>query len=72
LRERAGIRAWEFEKRLEEGKGSEWTRQCWQEMKERAKNGRTKLGGGKKRVFRGKGVGYQKDGEKSGGEGRKI
>lgn len=30
-------RAWEFEKRLEEGKGSELARMCWEEIKERGR-----------------------------------
>jgi len=40
LRERAGRRAWGFEKRLEEGKGSELTRLCWEEMRERCRKGK--------------------------------
>lgn len=49
LRERAGRRAWGFEKRLGDGKGSEWTRKCWQKLKERAKNGRGESGWEKER-----------------------
>jgi len=41
LRERAGSRAWSFEKRLEMGLGSELTRICWKEMRERSREGRT-------------------------------
>jgi len=41
LRERAGARAWSFEKRLEMGLGSELTRICWREMRERSREGRT-------------------------------
>lgn len=33
LRENAGRRAWEFKKRLEEGKGSELARKCWKELR---------------------------------------
>jgi len=40
LRERAGRRAWSFEKRLEEGKGSELTRLCWEEMREKCREGK--------------------------------
>lgn len=39
LKERAGKRAWEYEKRLEEGRGGELVR-CWEEMKERSKEGK--------------------------------
>lgn len=39
-RERAGRRAWGFEKRLEEGRGSELTRSCWRELRERAWEGK--------------------------------
>lgn len=40
LRERAGRRAWGFEKRLEEGRGNELTRSCWRELRERAREGK--------------------------------
>ena len=40
LRERTGERAWSFEKKLERGKGSELTRICWKEMRERSRDGR--------------------------------
>jgi hypothetical protein len=40
LRERAGRRAWGFEKRLEEGKGSVLTRICWEKMKGRCREGK--------------------------------
>lgn len=40
LRERAGKRAWEYEKRLEEGRGGELAQRCWEEMKERSKKGK--------------------------------
>jgi len=42
LRERAGERAWSFEKRLEKGLGSELTRilENWKEMRERSREGR--------------------------------
>jgi len=36
LRERAGIRAWGFEERLERGEGSRIARLCWEEIKSRA------------------------------------
>lgn len=35
IRVRAGRRAWGFEKRLGEGKGSELARRCWEEIRER-------------------------------------
>lgn len=40
LKGRAGIRAWKYEIRLEEGKGEEMARDCWDEIKNRAKKGR--------------------------------
>jgi len=42
LRERAVKRAWGFEKRLEEGKGSELTRLCWEEMREKCREGKSR------------------------------
>jgi hypothetical protein len=39
LRGRAGRRAWGFEERLAEGRGSELARKCWEEIRERAKRG---------------------------------
>lgn len=42
LRGRARRRAWGFEKRLSEGKGSEMARKCWEEMKERFRKGKVK------------------------------
>ncbi|XP_067217103.1 LINE-1 retrotransposable element ORF2 protein [Linepithema humile] len=42
LRGRAGRRAWRFEKRLDEGRGSEIARECREEMKERFKEGRVR------------------------------
>lgn len=35
LCERTGRRAWEFERRFEEGRGSELARKCWEERRER-------------------------------------
>jgi len=40
LREGAGRRAWRFEERLKEGKGSELTRLCWEELREGAREGK--------------------------------
>ncbi|XP_071581079.1 uncharacterized protein [Temnothorax nylanderi] len=40
LRGRAEMSAWRFEKKLEEGKGSELARICWEELKGREKEGR--------------------------------
>lgn len=42
LRERAGKRTWEFEKRLEEGKGSKLARICWEELKGRSREEKTR------------------------------
>ncbi|XP_077280504.1 uncharacterized protein LOC143907534 [Temnothorax americanus] len=39
LRGRAVMRAWGYEKKLEEGKGGELARECWEEVKRRAKRG---------------------------------
>jgi len=40
LKGRAGRREWEYEKSLEQGKGNELTRRCWEEIKERSREGR--------------------------------
>ncbi|XP_024875959.1 trichohyalin-like, partial [Temnothorax curvispinosus] len=40
LRGRAGMRAWRFEKKLEEGGGSELARSAWEELKEREMEGK--------------------------------
>ncbi|EFN75876.1 hypothetical protein EAI_03061 [Harpegnathos saltator] len=40
MRGRAGMRAWGYEKRLEEGKGGEIARRCWMEMRNRARRGK--------------------------------
>ncbi|KAL6418647.1 hypothetical protein ACFW04_011936 [Cataglyphis niger] len=37
LRDRAVRRAWGFEKKLEEGRGSEITRRCWEKLRERCR-----------------------------------
>lgn len=37
---RAGMRAWMYEKKLEEEKEGELARECWDEMRERAKKGK--------------------------------
>lgn len=44
LRGRAGMRAWNFEKKLEEGKGGELARKCWEEMKGRIRRGKEGIG----------------------------
>jgi len=44
LRGRAGKRAWKFEKRLEEGRGSKIVRECREEMRSRGKKGRVMVG----------------------------
>ena len=69
LRESADRRAWSFEKRLEEGKGSSIARRCWEEMRDRMKGGGDMSDWEKERsdFFRGKG-GECKGGEKRGRE----
>lgn len=47
LKGRASLRTWGYEKRLEEGKGGELARICWEEMRKRARKGKT-LGGWEK------------------------
>lgn len=37
------MRAWDFERRLGERRGSKLARCCWKEMRERAKEGKTGL-----------------------------
>lgn len=44
LKGRSGLRAWGFEKKLEEGECGELARLCWGEMKERPRRGKV-LGG---------------------------
>jgi len=52
LRGRAGRRAWGFEERLAEGRGSELARRCWEEMRERIKRGEVyRSGKGRDRSF---------------------
>ena len=36
----AGMRAWGYERKLEEGKGGELARECWEEMKRRMRRGK--------------------------------
>jgi len=48
LRGRAGRRAWGFEERMAEGRGSELARKCWEEIRERAKKGGMCQGGRRK------------------------
>ncbi|XP_068993226.1 golgin subfamily A member 6-like protein 24 [Neodiprion pinetum] len=40
LRIRAGRRAWNFERKLERGEGSELARRCWEEIRDKAEAGR--------------------------------
>lgn len=52
LRERTGKRAWGFEKRMEEGKGGELVKRCWEEIRERSwKRKGTKGWEGERRKF---------------------
>lgn len=44
LKGRAGLRAWGYEMRLEEGKGGELARGCWNEMRKRAREGKSMEG----------------------------
>ncbi|XP_070526501.1 golgin subfamily A member 6-like protein 1 [Cardiocondyla obscurior] len=41
LRGKAGMRAWKYEIRLNEGRGDELARWCWKEIKEKAREGKT-------------------------------
>ncbi|EZA48933.1 hypothetical protein X777_12963, partial [Ooceraea biroi] len=51
----AGMRAWKYEKKLEEGEGGDLARERWKEMKKRAKEGRILkgMGNGKERIHGG-------------------
>lgn len=40
MREKAGRRAWNFEERLRQGKESDITRRCWEELKETGRMGK--------------------------------
>lgn len=40
LKERVGLRAWRFEKRLEMGGGSEWPRSSLEELKKKEREGK--------------------------------
>ncbi|XP_036145342.1 uncharacterized protein LOC118646472 [Monomorium pharaonis] len=44
LEGRAGMRAWGYEKKLEEGGGGELARRCWMEIKKKAREGKAKSG----------------------------
>lgn len=63
LRERAGGRTWGFERRLEEGRGSEIARECWEEVKKRAisKKELSKWELGRKRYLEVRGVGVGRE-----------
>lgn len=50
IREKAAKKAWEFEKRIEQGRGGELARKCWKKVRKRGKKGK-KMGRGKKKVF---------------------
>lgn len=62
LRGRAGRRAWGYERRLEEGKGSELARSCWGEIKERAKEEKeiSEWEKGRKKFFKDRGLSVEK------------
>jgi len=59
LRGRAARRAWNFEKRLEEGKGGKLAKDCLEEIKKRIEKGRRVSNWEKEReeYFKGKGLG---------------
>lgn len=44
IREKAGKRAWGFENKMEEGRGSELARRCWKEIREEGKVGKGEKG----------------------------
>jgi len=58
LRCRAARRAWGYEKRLEEGRGSELGRECRSEMKKRFKEGKTRAEweNGRRRFWKNRGI----------------
>jgi len=56
LKGRAGRRAWEFEKRLEQGMGNELARRCWEEIKERGRKERKSSDWEREKGFLGKEV----------------
>lgn len=58
MRCRAGRRAWAYEKRLEDGKGSELARIRWKELKEKCKAGKVESGweGEREKFFKDRGV----------------
>ncbi|XP_077255453.1 uncharacterized protein LOC143893678 [Temnothorax americanus] len=70
LRGRAGMRAWRFEKKLEEGGGSELARSAWEELKEREREGKAGSDWERERgkFFEDRGVGL-KEVEKIRGDG---
>ena len=49
LKGRAGLRAWGYERKLEEGQGGELPRMCWEEIKGRARRGNVLEGWEEKR-----------------------
>ena len=44
-----GMRAWNYERKLEEGQGGELVRECWEEIKGRARRGKVLGGWGEER-----------------------
>ncbi|KAL6424929.1 hypothetical protein ACFW04_010064 [Cataglyphis niger] len=59
LRWRAGRRAWGFEKRLEEGRGSGIARRCWEELRKKSKRKKdiSKWEGERYKFFEDRGMG---------------
>jgi len=49
LKRKAGRRAWGYEKELEQGRGNELARKCWEEIKERGREGRKSSEWGRER-----------------------
>ena len=58
MKARAGTRVWTYERKLEEGQGGNWTRECSEEDKRYGKKGTGTwgMGGGKEEVFCGERV----------------
>lgn len=74
LRIRAGRKAWGWEKRMREGKGSEIARMCMEEMRERCGKRRASSGWEKDRrsFFEERGGGDWNAREEGGGRGKLV
>jgi len=69
IRGRTGMRAWGFERRLEEEKGGVIARKCWEEMRER--EGKEPSGWEREREIYEKKRGISRELEKEGEKGRR-